>query len=149
MRLRFDPPGDPGAYPFTHRLRVRFCETDAMGVVHHASYLAYLEETRVEYLRALGRPYDRLRADGVEFPVVEVALEYRRPLRFDDVVDVSVMIASSGGATFQMSYLVGCAGETSARAVTVHAVFDGQGRPTRVPAWLRDLVTVDHERPGA
>ena len=140
MRLRFDPPGDPGAYPFTHRLRVRFCETDAMGVVHHASYLAYLEETRVEYLRALGRPYDRLRADGVEFPVVEVALEYRRPLRFDDVVDVSVMIASSGGATFQMSYLVGCAGETSASAVTVHGVVDGQGRPTRVPAWLRDLV---------
>ena len=140
MRLRFDPPGDAGAYPFTHRLRVRFCETDAMGVVHHASYLAYLEETRVEYLRALGRPYDRLRADGVEFPVVEVALQYRRPLRFDDVVDVSVMIASSGGATFQMSYLVGCAGETSASAVTVHGVVDGQGRPTRVPAWLRDLV---------
>ncbi len=47
MRMRFDPPGDPGTYPFTHSLRVRFCETDAMGVVHHASYLAYLEETRV------------------------------------------------------------------------------------------------------
>ena len=140
MRMRFDPPGDPGAYPFTHRLRVRFCETDAMGVVHHASYLAYLEESRVEYLRALGRPYDRLRADGVEFPVVEAALQYRRPLRFDDVVDVAVMIASTGGATFQMNYLVGCAGETSAAGVTVHGVVDGRGRPTRLPAWLRDLV---------
>src|SRR5438270_427934 len=64
MRMNFDPPGDPGAYPFSHRLRVRFCETDAMGVVHHASYLAYLEETRVEYLRALDRPYQRLRAGG-------------------------------------------------------------------------------------
>ena len=81
MRMRFDPPGDLAAYPFTHRLRVRFCETDAMGVVHHASYLAYLEESRVEYLRALDRPYDRLRAEGVEFPVVEAALRYRRPLR--------------------------------------------------------------------
>jgi acyl-CoA thioester hydrolase len=140
MRMRFDPPGDPGAYPFTHRLRVRFCETDAMGVVHHASYLAYLEETRVEYLRALGRPYDKLRADGVEFPVVEAALQYRKPLRFDDVVDVAVMMASAGGATFQMNYLVRCAGVTSATCVTVHGVVDGLGRPTRVPGWLRELV---------
>src|ERR671915_1471382 len=114
MRMRFDPPPDPGAYPFTHSLRVRFCETDAMGVAHHASYFAYLEETRVEYLRALGRPYDRLRADGVEFPVVEAAMRYRRPLRFDDVVDVAVMVTSVGGATFQMNYLVSCAGATSA-----------------------------------
>jgi acyl-CoA thioester hydrolase len=138
--MRFDPPADPGAYPFTHRLRVRFCETDAMGVVHHASYLAYLEETRVEYLRALGRPYDRLRADGVEFPVVEMALQYRRPLRFDDEIDVAVMIGSAGAATFQMNYLVGRAGETSATGATVHGVVDGRGRPTRLPGWLRDLV---------
>jgi acyl-CoA thioester hydrolase len=138
--MRFDPSGDAAAYPFTHRLRVRFCETDAMGVVHHASYLAYLEETRVEYLRALGRPYDRLRADGVEFPVVEAALQYRRPLRFDDVVDVAVIVARARGATFQMNYLVGCAGETSATGVTVHGVVDAGGRPTRLPNWLRDLV---------
>jgi acyl-CoA thioester hydrolase len=138
--MRFDPPGDSGAYPFTHRLRVRFCETDAMGVVHHASYLAYLEEARVEYLRAIGRPYDRLRAEGVEFPVVEVALQYRRPLRFDDVVDLAVMVGAAGAATFQMNYLVGCGGETSATGVTVHGVVDGRGRPTRLPAWLRELV---------
>ena len=143
--MRFDPPGDPGAYPFAHRLRVRFCETDAMGVVHHASYLAYLEETRVEYLRAIGRPYDRLRAEGVEFPVVEVALRYRRPLRFDDVVDVAVMVGAAGAATFQMNYLVSCGGETSAAGVTVHGVVDGRGRPTRLPAWLRELVV---EGPG-
>ena len=140
MRMRFDPPDDPGAYVFTHRLRVRFCETDAMGVVHHASYLAYLEETRVEYLRALGRPYDKLRAEGVEFPVVEAALQYRKPLRFDDAVEVAVMVASAGGATFQMNYLVSCAGMISATGVTVHGVVDGGGRPTRVPVWLRELV---------
>lgn len=139
MRMRFDPPGDLAAYPFTHRLRVRFCETDAMGVVHHASYLAYLEESRVEYLRALGRPYDRLRAEGLEFPVVEAALRYRRPLRFDDAVDVGIMVASAGAATFQMSYVVESGGETSATGVTVHGVLDGRGRPTRTPAWLREL----------
>ncbi len=138
MRLRFDQPGEPGDYPFTHRLRVRFCETDAMGVVHHASYFAYLEETRVEYLRALGRPYDRLRADGIEFPVVEAAMRYRKPLRFDDVVDVGVRVASAGGATFQMSYRLESAGVERATGVTVHCVMDGQGRPMRVPVWLRE-----------
>ena len=137
--MRFDGPSDPAAYPFTHQLRVRFCETDAMGVVHHASYFAYLEETRVEYLRALGRPYHRLRAEGIEFPVVEAAMRYRRPLRFDDLVDVRVRIASAGGATFQMSYLLDSAGVERATAVTVHGVVDGQGRPTRVPLWLREL----------
>lgn len=140
MRLRFDAPGDLPDYPFTHRLRVRFCETDAMGVVHHASYLAYLEETRVEYLRALGRPYDRLRTEGIEFPVVEVALRYRRPLRFDDVVDVGVRVGSASGATFQMTYLLNSGGVESATGVTVHCVMDKQGRPTRVPVWLRELV---------
>src|SRR5581483_4584803 len=109
---------------------------DAMGVVHHASYLAYLEESRVEYLRALGRPYHRLRADGTEFPVVEAALRYRRPLHFDD----GIMVASAGAATFQMSYVVECGGEMSATGVTVHGVVDGRGRPTRTPAWLRELV---------
>jgi acyl-CoA thioesterase FadM len=74
--------------------------------------------------------------------VVEAALQYRRPLRFDDLVDVAVMIASAGAATFQMNYLVGCGGETKASAVTVHGVVDGRGRPTRLPAWLRDLVAV-------
>src|SRR3989442_14303390 len=134
MRMQFDPPGDPGAYPFTHRVRVRFCETDAMGVVHHASYLAYLEETRVEYLRALGRPYDRLRADGVEFPVVEAALQYRRPLRFDDAADVAVMVASAGGATFQMSYLVACGGGANATPPTVPRRGGGPGPPHPPPA---------------
>jgi acyl-CoA thioester hydrolase len=139
MRLRFDLPGEAGDYPCTHRLRVRVCETDAVGVVHHASYFAYLEETRVEYLRALGRPYDRLRDEGVEFPVVEAAMRYRRPLRFDDVVDIRVRVASAGGATFQMPSALGSAGVDSAAGVTVHGVVDGQGRPTRVPVWLREL----------
>src|SRR5437763_14714576 len=98
MRMTFDVPGDPGAYPFSHRLRVRFCETDAMGVVHHASYLAYLEETRVEYLRGLGRPYDRLRADGGGVPVVEAARGYRRPRRCADVVAGGIVGACGGGA---------------------------------------------------
>jgi acyl-CoA thioester hydrolase len=56
MRLTFDPPRDAARYEFGHRLRVRFAETDAMSVVHHAAYLPYLEVARVEYLRDRGHP---------------------------------------------------------------------------------------------
>src|ERR1700733_9253812 len=66
-RLALEPSRDPADYAFVHRLRTRFAETDAMGVIHHASYLPYLEETRVEYLRSIGHPYDAVRA-GTDEP---------------------------------------------------------------------------------
>ncbi len=138
--MRFSPSEEAGAYPFRHAVRVRFAETDAMGVVHHAAYLPYLEAARVEYLRDLGHPYHALRAEGTEFPVVEVAVRYQRPLRFDDLVDVHVAVSGARGASFQMDYLLVRDNERCARAVTVHGVVDGHGRPVRVPGWLRDLV---------
>lgn len=137
--MRFDPAPDPAAYPHAITLRVRFAETDAMGVAHHAAYLPYLESARVEYLRALGHPYDQLRAEGVEFPVVEVAVRYHRPLRFDDLVTVHIAVASTRAATFQMDYLLTARGSRCADAVTVHATVDAHGRPARVPGWLRAL----------
>jgi len=66
-----NPSLDAGVYPFHHTVRVRFAETDAMGIVHHSRYLPYLEAARVEFLREAGHPYDRLRDDGVDFAVVE------------------------------------------------------------------------------
>jgi acyl-CoA thioester hydrolase len=139
VRATFDPPTDPTAYPFVHQVRVRFAETDAMGVVHHAAYLPYLETARVEYLRSLGHPYVELREHGIEFPVVEVAARYLRPLHFDELVDVHLVVASAAAATFQLGYLLTVEGEPRATAVTVHGVVAVGGRPTRSPAWLRAL----------
>jgi acyl-CoA thioester hydrolase len=140
VRVTFRPPIDPAAYPFTHRLRARFAETDAMGVVHHAAYLPYLESARVEYLRAAGHPYDLLRKEGVELPVVELSVRYLRPVHFDEMVDVHLVVASSSGATLELGYLVAVGGQARATAVTVHGVVaTGTGRPTRAPRWLREL----------
>jgi acyl-CoA thioester hydrolase len=66
-------------YQFTHQLRTRFAETDAMGIIHHASYLAYLEETRVEFLRHSDHPYAKIREDGIDLAVLEVFVQYRKP----------------------------------------------------------------------
>ena len=139
MRVTFEPPLDPAAYLFVHQLRVRFAETDAMAVAHHASYLLYLETARVEYLRAVGHPYDRQRTEGVDLPVIEVHVRYLRPLRFDELVEIHAVVASVGRATFQMGYLLTVDGEARATAVTVHAVVAGDGRPVRTPEWLRRL----------
>ena len=138
------PSRDPDDYAFAHRLRTRFAETDAMGVIHHAAYLAYLEEARVEYLRSIGHAYDAVRAGaggdgaaaGRDFAVLEVSVQFRKPLHFDDEVDVSLRIGAVTGTTFQIAYLVSSGGEARATAVTVHGCVDGRGRPTRLPAWV-------------
>jgi len=137
MRRSVEPPRQVGAYDFHHRLRVRFAETDAMGVVHHAAYLPYLEEARVEYLRSSGHPYHEVRAQGVEFAVLEAAVQYLAPLRFDDEVDVHLVLAATTRATFQIAYLLTVGERAAATAVTVHGCITPDGRPTRLPVWLR------------
>ncbi|MFN6119206.1 MAG: acyl-CoA thioesterase [Actinomycetes bacterium] len=136
MRLDVDPSLDPADYAFVHRIRVRFAETDAMGIVHHANYLLYLEEARVAYLRALGRPYTEMREEGVDHAVLECFVQYRRPLAFDEEVDVHLVLARTTRATFQLAYLLTVAGEVRATAVTAHGAVNDRGRPVRLPSWL-------------
>lgn len=141
-RTSLEPSRDPADYAFTHRLRTRFAETDAMGVVHHAAYLPYLEEARVEYLRAIGHPYDAVRGgdegEPREFPVLEVSVQYLKPLHFDDEVDVMLRVGAVRGATFQIAYLLAVDGRARATAVTVHGCIDGHGRPARLPGWVAE-----------
>jgi acyl-CoA thioester hydrolase len=140
MRLSAEPPLDAAVYPFTHRIRVRFAETDAMGIVHHSRYLPYLEETRVAYLRHLGHPYAEMRSEGIDYAVLECFVRYRSPLRFDDEVDVHLLLASASRTSFQMAYLMTVDSDVMATAVTVHGCVTAAGRPTRLPAWLIGLV---------
>jgi acyl-CoA thioester hydrolase len=140
VRLALTPSLDPGDYVFVHGLRARFAETDAMGVVHHGSYLAYLEEARVAYMRHLGHPYTELRAAGTDLAVLEVFVGYRLPVRFDDEVVVHLVPGAVRPATFQLAYLLTVGGEARATAVTVHGAVRGDGRAARLPTWLRDLV---------
>jgi acyl-CoA thioester hydrolase len=124
--------------PFTTQRRVRFHETDAMGVVHHASYLHYLEDARVDFLRQLGRPYSALRdVDGIEFAVIGIELAYHAPLRFDELFEVHAGIGSVRRASFTIEYLVERDGLAVLAGHTRHATLEiGTHRATRVPAWL-------------
>lgn len=125
---------------FVHRVRARFAETDAMGVVHHAAYLPYLEEARVAYLRSQGHPYVELRATGVDLAVLECRMRYRRPVRFDEEVDVVLWPGELRRASFELRYRLEVDGEERATASTVHGAVDQRGRPTRLPPWLAGVL---------
>jgi len=139
VRLELDPSLKTDDYAYAHRLRVRFAETDAMGIVHHSRYLPYLEEARVEYLRQLGHPYHVLRAEGIDYAVLEAFVQYRQPLRFDDEVMVHLVMGAATRATFQIAYLLTVDSQVRATAVTVHGCVNAQGRPVRMPEWLLQL----------
>jgi acyl-CoA thioester hydrolase len=142
VRLTAEPSLVVDDYPFHHQLRVRFSETDAMGIVHHSRYLPYLEEARVAYLRHVGHPYAQWRADGVDTAVLECSLRYRKPLQFDDEVDVHLRLAAATRTTFQMTYLLTVRGAARATGVTVHGCVTRSGVATRLPGWLVELVRV-------
>ena len=136
VRQSLQPSRDPDQYQFSHRVRTRFAETDAMGVIHHAAYLPYLEEARVAYLRHLGHPYDEVRAEGLDLVVLEVAVQYRRALKFDEEVDVHVWAGAVTRTTFQIAYLLTVGREVRATAITVHGSVDTEGKATRLPGWI-------------
>ncbi len=142
MRLSLTPSTDPEEYPFVHRLRTRFAETDAMGIIHHSAYAPYLEEARAAFLESAGHAYDGVRGDGIDFAVLELYVRYRRPLRFGDEVSVHLTVARVTRTTFEVGYLLSVAGEVRATAVTVHGAVDRDGRPSRLPAWMAEVAGV-------
>ncbi len=94
MRVHLDMSTDPATIPSATPSGSGSPETDAMGVLHHAAYVPYLEEARVEYLRALGHPYAADPRRGHDLAVLELAVQYRRSARFEDVVHVHTRVSA-------------------------------------------------------
>ncbi|MBF8292658.1 MAG: 4-hydroxybenzoyl-CoA thioesterase [Steroidobacteraceae bacterium] len=91
-----------GAFMFP--VRVYWEDTDASGVVYHASYLRFMERARSEWLRAIGMDQATLiRDERLQFVVVEAQIRYHRPARFDDQLQVSVLVTEKGGASVTMT----------------------------------------------
>jgi acyl-CoA thioester hydrolase len=124
-------------FVFSHPVRVRFAETDAQGIAHHAAYVVWLEEARVAYLDAFTGGYKHLREQGVEALTTGVHLEYRAAAGFHDVLTVWTRCAEIRGARFRYEYVVMRGDELVAQGHTTHATVDGEThRPIRVPAWF-------------
>jgi acyl-CoA thioester hydrolase len=129
--------------PFVHesQIRVRYAETDQMGVVWHGNYLQYFEAARTEALRASGWSYRGLEESGVMLPLVEAHLEYVRPARYDDLLTVRVTVSDPPTARMRFDYEV--RSETGERLVTGHTILGfvdaATRRPCRPPPRLRAL----------
>jgi acyl-CoA thioester hydrolase len=124
-------------YRFSHDVRVRFAETDAQGIAHHASFVVWLEEARVAYLAAFAGGYQAIRERGIEALTTGVHLEYDRGAAFDDVLRIWVRCAEIRGAWFRYEYVVERDGVRVAAGWTTHATVDATThRPTRVPEWF-------------
>jgi acyl-CoA thioester hydrolase len=97
-------PLDPERTLTRSRLRVRFCETDLMGIVHHSNYLAYFEAGRVEWLRRRGVTYVEWAARGIHLPVVEANVRYRAPAQFDDVIAIETRLVELRAASLRFEF---------------------------------------------
>jgi acyl-CoA thioester hydrolase len=121
-------------------LRVRYAETDAMGVVYYGDYLTYFEDGRVAYLQQKGIPYSEMEAAGVFMPVAEAYCKYHAPARFEDELAVETTIGEAGRAKVRFDYVVKRGNEVLAEGYTVHAARGRDGRPVRIPAsWAEKL----------
>ena len=132
----------PSTSSFETRVRVRYEETDADGVVYYANYLTYFEVVRVEWLRALGYPIPRILAEGIILPVVEARLKYLRPARVDDLLTVRAdRSPRSGPASFAFDYEVTREdGLLLVTGWTRLAVCERESaRACAMPGWMRDL----------
>jgi acyl-CoA thioester hydrolase len=121
------------------RFRVRYYETDMMGIVHHASYITWFEEGRSAFTRCIGYPYSRLEAEGISLAVAEVAARYHRPARYDDEVVVLACLDSFGSRGMAFSYEVRRAvdGELLVTGKSTHVSIGPDGQVRRLPEALR------------
>lgn len=124
-------------------LRVRYAETDAMGVVYHTNYIIWFEVGRGELSRAMGMDYRAWEAGGMFLPVVEVSCRYRSSARYGNLVTVSTWVEQARSRTITFGYAVHLDedGRLLATGHTTHVCVDRSGSPVQIPAaWRRQMV---------
>lgn len=128
-------------YVFSHPVRVRFAETDAQSIAHHAAYVVWLEEARIAYLDAFTAGYKHIQQQGLEALTTGVHIDYRAAAGFHDVLTVWTRCAEIRGARFRYEYRIVRGDELVAEGYTTHATVDAAThRPIRVPAWFVELI---------
>ncbi len=127
-----------GMLQATVETRVRFAETDAMGVTYHGNYLPWFEMARVALLDKIGCPYRELEKDGFLLPVLETGLTYHRPSHFDDRLKITVTIAEKPKARLHLTYKVERGSELIVEGFTVHAFVTRDFKAVRPPEKIEE-----------
>ena len=122
--------------------KAQFYETDQMGIIHHANYIHWFEEARVDLMEQIGFGYERAANAGINFAVLGVACEYKSMVRFGDTVDIQCSIDSFSGTRMSVGYVVrdSCSGEIRATGESRHCFFsDSQQRPVSLKKTMPEL----------
>lgn len=124
------------------RIRVRYAETDQMGVVYYANFLVWFEVARVEWLRQGGWSYRDIEHDGTALPVIEAHCEYRHPARYDDEIEIAARgtLVTPIRVRFDYNVVRVDHGILAAVGHTIHAAVDAGGKPCRLPQTLKDML---------
>ena len=123
-------------------LRVRYAETDAMGIVHHSRYIPWFEVGRINFLREIGMPYKKIEEMGYLFVIIDLGVRYHMPARFDDVVTIRTWMDKVYSRGMRLEYqIINEAGETLVTGFTKFICTNKQGQPTRLPDELVGLMT--------
>ncbi len=123
-------------------IRVRYAETDQMGVVHHGNYALYLEMARIEWLRKLNISYRKMEEEGIGLPVVSMALNFKKPILYDDVIKVKTQLKKAPTAMVEFDYeILNDLGQIMCTASVILAFLDMKTkRPTRPPKYFLDAL---------
>ncbi len=132
-------------HSFETSIRVRYAETDAMGIVHHSRYFVWLELARVEWLRSLGFDYKTMEKEGFFLPVVTAQLQYKSPTFFDDIIKIELQAQENNyRARFNLTYSLWRETTCVAEGFTTHVFLNKDRKLIRPPEFfLQALSTND------
>ena len=123
------------------KIRVRYKDTDRMGVVYYGNYLTYFEVGRAELMRELGFPYSGLEAEGFSLVVTEAAAKYHANVGYDSLITVKTAIVEIKGVRIRFEYrILSEENNLLVNGHTVHACINSNQKPIRIPAKMRRII---------
>ena len=124
------------------QIKVRYCETDQMGLVHHGSYVNYFEEARISWISNLGFSYSEMEKSGIILPVSKLNINYLRPAYFENDLVVNVELAELPTSRLIFNYSITNKGEVVVTGTTVLAFLNKETKkPVRCPDYMLEKVT--------
>jgi len=136
---------------YTHEteLRVRYAETDQMGVVYYSNYLVWFEVGRAEYLRSLGTSYKEFERHGVRIVVAEAYCKYESPARYDDLIVVRTNLSEIKARSMKYRYTILRKADRKllASGYTTHVFIGRNGKPVKMPKWVLNYIENKNWRP--
>lgn len=127
--------------PHETTVRVRYQETDNMHIVYYANYFVWFEVARTEYFRSIGLEYKKVEESGYYLPVISASCDYKYPARYDDLVRIETWITDIKNSSLKFMYKMFVGEKLIASGSTLHAFVNNHGKPVRVPANIRGLLS--------